>query len=184
MKSCDMVIVVPMDKLTGNDEAVRLQVWGTVSELLRPGLGKLYRRFQPSDRIGDEEILRPFGVVLGSRDPVLFRKLLAAGEEAQREAITFHALSLLRKADLDSAQKIGDTLFCPTVVDGNDPELLAHTAWHLWMREGRLLPDCGIYYAARKRAFSTEAERSEIRENAERYALCMVNLSPEVQENA
>ena len=47
MRSCDMVIVVPVDKHTGNDEVLRLQAWGEVSELLRPGLGKLYRQFNP-----------------------------------------------------------------------------------------------------------------------------------------
>lgn len=28
MKSCDMVIVVPVDKHTGNDEVLRLQAFG------------------------------------------------------------------------------------------------------------------------------------------------------------
>ena len=28
MRSCDMVIIVPVDKHTGNDEVLRLQAWG------------------------------------------------------------------------------------------------------------------------------------------------------------
>ena len=65
MRSCDMVIVVPVDKHTENDEVLRLQAWGEVSELLRPGLGKLYRQFNPSGSAWERKYPRPFGVVLG-----------------------------------------------------------------------------------------------------------------------
>ena len=109
MKSCDMVIVVPVDKHAGNDEALRLQAWGEVSELLRPGLGKLYRQFNPSGSAWERKYPRPFGVVLGWQEPEVFRELLKAGEEAQHEAVAFHLEAMLRKADLGSAQKIGDT---------------------------------------------------------------------------
>ena len=87
MRSCDMVIVVPVDKLKGNDEALRLQAWGEVSELLRPGLGKLYRQFNPSGSAWERKYPRPFGVVLGWQEPEVFRELLKAGEEAQHEAV-------------------------------------------------------------------------------------------------
>ena len=109
MRSCDMVIVVPVDKHTGNDEVLRLQAWGEVSELLRPGLGKLYRQFNPSGSAWERKYPRPFGVVLGWQEPEVFRELLKAGEEAQHEAVAFHLEAMLRKADLGSAQKIGDT---------------------------------------------------------------------------
>lgn len=71
MRSCDMVIVVPVDKHTGNDEVLRLQAWGEVSELLRPGLGKLYRQFNPSGSAWERKYPRPFGVVLGRQEPEL-----------------------------------------------------------------------------------------------------------------
>lgn len=105
MRSCDMVIVVPVDKHTGNDEVLRLQAWGEVSELLRPGLGKLYRQFNPSGSAWERKYPRPFGVVLGWQEPEVFRELLKAGEEAQHEAVAFHLEAMLRKADLGSAQK-------------------------------------------------------------------------------
>ena len=148
MKSCDMVIVVPVDKHTGNDEVLRLQAWGEVSELLRPGLGKLYRQFNPSGSAWERKYPRPFGVVLGWQEPEVFRELLKAGEEAQHEAVAFHLEAMLRKADLGSAQKIGDTQVYSAVVDGSDPELLAHGVWHILMQKGTPVPDCGIYYAA------------------------------------
>ena len=148
MRSCDMVIVVPVDKHTGNDEVLRLQAWGKVSELLRPGLGKLYRQFNPSGSAWERKYPRPFGVVLGRQEPEVFRELLKAGEEAQHEAVAFHLEAMLRKADLGSAQKIGDTQVYSAVVDGSDPELLAHGVWHILMQKGTPVPDCGIYYAA------------------------------------
>lgn len=137
MRSCDMVIIVPVDKHTGNDEVLRLQAWGEVSELLRPGLGKLYRQFNPSGSAWEHKYPRPFGVVLGWQEPEVFRELLKAGEEAQHEAVAFHLEAVLRKADLGSAQKIGDTQVYSAVVDGSDPELLAHGVWHKRRRWSR-----------------------------------------------
>lgn len=179
-----MVIVVPVDKHTGNDEVLRLQAWGEVSELLRPGLGKLYRQFNPSGSAWERKYPRPFGVVLGWQEPEVFRELLKAGEEAQHEAVAFHLEAMLRKADLGSAQKIGDTQVYSAVVDGSDPELLAHGVWHILMQKGTPVPDCGIYYAALHRASATEEERREVIDHADEYAACMVVLSQGVKESA
>lgn len=179
-----MVIVVPVDKLKGNDEALRLQAWGEVSELLRPGLGKLYRQFNPSGSAWERKYPRPFGVVLGWQEPEVFRELLKAGEEAQHEAVAFHLEAMLRKADLGSAQKIGDTQVYSAVVDGSDPELLAHGVWHILMQKGTPVPDCGIYYAALHRASATEEERREVIDHADEYAACMVVLSQGVKASA
>ena len=184
MKSCDMVIVVPVDKHTGNDEVLRLQAWGEVSELLRPGLGKLYRQFNSSGSAWERKYPRPFGVVLGWQEPEVFRELLKAGEEAQHEAVVFHLEAMLRKADLGSAQKIGDTQVYSAVVDGSDPELLAHGVWHILMQKGTPVPDCGIYYAALHRASATEEEQREVIDHADEYAACMVVLSQGVKESA
>ena len=168
MRSCDMVIVVPVDKHTGNDEVLRLQAWGEVSELLRPGLGKLYRQFNPSGSAWERKYPRPFGVVLGWQEPEVFRELLKAGEEAQHEAVAFHLEAMLRKADLG----------------GSDPELLAHGVWHILMQKGTPVPDCGIYYAALHRASATEEERREVIDHADEYAACMVVLSQGVKASA
>ncbi len=130
------------------------------------------------------KISRPFGVVLGKQEPEAFRQLLVAGEEAQREAVAFHTAGMLRKADLGGAQKIGDMLLCSTVVDGSDPELLAHTVWNILIQEGAPIPDCGIYYASLGRASASEQERSEIMQNLDQYALCMVSFGQEAIKDA
>lgn len=184
MKSCDMVIVVPVDGFAGKEEALRVQVWETVAELLRPELGKLYRQFNPSGSAWERKYPRPFGVVLGRQEPEVFRELLKAGEEAQHEAVAFHLEAMLRKADLGSAQKIGDTQVYSAVVDGSDPELLAHGVWHILMQRGVPVPDCGIYYAALHRASASEEEKREVMDHAGKYAVCMVTLSQGVKESA
>ena len=161
MKSCDMVIIVPVDGVTG-EEAMRVQVWETVAELLRPELGKLYRQFNPSGSVWEHKYPRPFGVVLGRQESEVFRELLKAGEEAQHEAAAYHLEAMIRKADLGSTQKIGNMQFYSTVVDGSDPELLAHGAWHILVQRGIPVPDCGIYYAALHRASATEEEKCEL----------------------
>ena len=176
MKSLDMVIVVPVSGLTRGDEALRLQVWEKVTALLRPELGKLYRQFNPSGGVWEHRISRPFGVVLGKQEPEVFHRLL--------EAVAFHTAGMLRKANLGGAQKIGDMLLCSTVVDGSDPELLAHTVWNILIQEGAPIPDCGIYYASLGRASASEQERSEIIQNLDQYALCMVSFGQEAIKNA
>ena len=114
----------------------------------------------------------------------MLRKLLKAGEEAQHEAAAYHLEAMLRKADLGSAQKIGDTQFYSTVVDGSDPERLAHGVWHILMQRGVPVPDCGIYYAALHRASASEEEMREVMDHAGKYAVCMVTLSQGVKESA
>ena len=183
MKSCDMVIIVPVDGVTG-EEAMRVQVWETVAELLRPELGKLYRQFNPSGSVWEHKYPRPFGVVLGRQEPEVFRELLKAGEEAQHEAAAYHLEAMIRKADLGSTQKIGNMQFYSTVVDGSDPELLAHGAWHILVQRGIPVPDCGIYYAALHRASATEEEKCEVLNHGGQYAACMVTLSQGGKESA
>ena len=126
MKSCNMAVIVPVDKLAGNDEVLRAQVWGKVSELLLPALGKLYRQFNPSNGAWGLKLVRPFGVILGKQEPEQFLALFLAGQQAQQDAMEFHLSAMIEKTDMSNAQKIGDSLVCPMIVDGKDPELMAH----------------------------------------------------------
>lgn len=79
MKSCDMVIVVPVDGFAGKEDALRVQVWETVAELLRPELGKLYRQFNPSGSVWEHKYPRPFGVVLGWQEEFSNASRITAG---------------------------------------------------------------------------------------------------------
>ena len=65
MKFCNMAVVVPVDQLTGSKAALSAQVWGQVSNLLMPALGKLYRQFHPANDAWGHKLISPFGVVLG-----------------------------------------------------------------------------------------------------------------------
>lgn len=84
---------------------------------------------------------------------------------------------------MDNAQKAGDSLICPVVVDGSDPELMIHALWHISLQKGAPLPDCGIYYAALGRAVASQEEQRAILSNPAGYALCIVRLSPEVEKD-
>ena len=160
MKFCNMAVVVPVDQLTGSKAALSAQVWGQVSNLLMPALGKLYRQFHPANDAWGHKLTSPFGVVLG-----------------------FHAAAMIKKVDMDKAQKAGDSLICPVVVDGSDPELMIHALWHISLQKGAPLPDCGIYYAALGRAVASQEEQRAILSNPAGYALCVVRLSPEVEKD-
>ena len=123
-----------------------------------------------------------FGVVLGCQEPELFLTLFLAGQQTQQEAVAFHAAAMIKKVDMDKAQKAGDSLICPVVVDGSDPELMIHALWHISLQKGAPLPDCGIYYAALGRAVASQEEQRAILANPAGYALCVVRLSPEVEK--
>ena len=62
MKFCNMAVVVPVDQLTGSKAALSAQVWGQVSNLLMPALGKLYRQFHPANDAWGHKLISPFGV--------------------------------------------------------------------------------------------------------------------------
>ena len=124
-----------------------------------------------------------FGVVLGCQEPELFLTLFLTGQQTQQEAVAFHAAAMIKKVDMDKAQKAGDSLICPAVVDGSDPELMIHALWHISLQKGAPLPDCGIYYAALGRAVASQEEQRAILSNPAGYALCVVRLSPEVEKD-
>lgn len=183
MKFCNMAVVVPVDQLTGSKAALSAQVWGQVSNLLMPALGKLYRQFHPANDAWGHKLTSPFGVVLGCQEPELFLTLLLTGQQTQQEAVAFHAAAMIKKADMDKAQKAGDSLICSVVVDGSDPELMIHALWHISLQKGAPLPDCGIYYAALGRAVASQEEQRAILSNPAGYAICVVRLSPEVEKD-
>lgn len=137
MKFCNMAVVVPVDQLTGSKAALSAQVWGRASNLLMPALGKLYRQFHPANDAWGHKLTSPFGVVLGCQEPELFLTLFLAGQQTQQEAVAFHAAAMIKKVDMDKAQKAGDSLICPVVVDGSDPELMIHALWHISLQKAR-----------------------------------------------
>ena len=99
MKFCNMAVVVPVDQLTGSKAALSAQVWGQVSNLLMPALGKLYRQFHPANDAWGHKLTSPFGVVLGCQEPELFLTLFLAGQQTQQEAVAFHAAAMIKKVD-------------------------------------------------------------------------------------
>ena len=121
-------------------------------------------------------------MVLGCQEPELFLTLFLTGQQTQQEAVAFHAAAMIKKVDMDKVQKAGDSLICPVVVDGSDPELMIHALWHISLQKGAPLPDCGIYYAALGRAVASQEEQRAILANPAGYALCVVRLSPEVEK--
>ena len=107
MKFCNMAVVVPVDQLTGSKAALSAQVWGQVSNLLMPALGKLYRQFYPANDAWGHKLTSPFGVVLGCQEPELFLTLFLAGQQTQQEAAAFHAAAMIKKVDMDKVKLSG-----------------------------------------------------------------------------
>lgn len=176
MKASHMAVVVPMDALPQDREKARQEVWGTVTSLLLPALGKLYGRFYPAVQAWGNRIGRPYGVILGSEAPEQFLLLYLAGRRAQADAIAYHTDALLKTVDPKQLAMIEETLLCPVVVDGRDNEQTAHAVWHIALHKGALLPDCGMYYTALGRALIGRKEEQMILDDPARYALCVVTL--------
>lgn len=184
MKYSNMAVVVQVDQLAGSDQSVRAQVWGQTAALLTPALGKLFCQFNPAFEAWGRKLTQPFSVILGRQEPELFLSLFLTGQQTQEEAVAFHAAAMIEKVDLDRVQQTDDSLICPVVVDGSDPELMVHTIWHIALQNGAPLPDCGIYHIALGRAVTSLEEQRAVMANPAGYALCMVRLSPEVQRHA
>ena len=89
MKFCNMAVVVPVDQLTDSKAALSAQVWGQVSNLLMPALGKLYRQFHPANDAWGHKLTSPFGVVLGCQEPELFLRSSWPGSRHSRRPLHF-----------------------------------------------------------------------------------------------
>lgn len=183
MKANVMAVIYDAEKLPKQEPAARAQIWARTTQLLLPGLGKLYSKFYPAVRAWGKTIGDPLGVILGARSPEKLLSFYVAACEAQSRAVEFHLAPLLGGFDPEKVVQAGDALICPVSVDMSDQAVSSHAIWHLSIMNGDLLPDCGVYHASKSSAVvSPEDSRSIIR-NAANYAMCLVALEPmEVQD--
>ncbi|WP_419035329.1 hypothetical protein [Dysosmobacter sp.] len=178
MTARPLALIVPAAGLPKDDSTAQCAVWSAAASLLQPDIGKKFSKFYPQLRLEKRGICVPFGVTLGRANPPLFRDLYREALDRQSDAVTYHLAGMLSRLDPDHIFKRDETMICPVVVDGSDPELMAHSLWHLEVSQGELLPDCGVYYVAQKRALIHPKEVEQIVAHPERHALCMVNLEP------
>jgi len=176
MKYNFLAVIIPMKWLPQNKERARTQAWTVTSQKLLPDLGRLYSRFYPASRPWGQEVPEPFSVVLGNENPVTFLNVYYQAKKKQEEAATFHSTGMLKNIDWDRTQKVGDTLICNVVADGNNPALEAHSFWHLAMMSGRLMPDCGIYYMEQQKSVINPEQERAVSAHLSDYALCAVAL--------
>lgn len=179
MRQFKLAIVFPVGQETENDNTLRQILWGKAAELLTPQLGKYYTRFEPAVRAWNQDIDRPYGVILGKSDPALFLYFYAAAKAHQADAIKFHMGAFLDSMELtDRCETDGATIYSVSL-NGSGEEVHAHMLWHIAMMGGKIMNDCGIYYALQRQAVASNALDQDILEHATRYALCMVTLIAE-----
>ncbi len=171
-----LAVIVPAKWLPQNTEQAHTQMWGQVTQLLLPNLGKLYSRFYPASNPWGQDIQTPFGVVLGREDPIKFLNVFYEAKKDQEKAVTFHTVGLLANTDVEQTQKIGDVLVCHVTAGEHNPELTAHALWHTSMQSGTLMPDCGVYYLEQKRAYLSPEQEKAVVSHPGDYALCAVTL--------
>lgn len=180
-----LAVIVPVDEMLQGEEHTMEEVWGTVTHLLLPCLGKCYEKFYPSKSAWGRRISAPFSVVLGKDSPNQFVDLYRAACRAQTSAIHFHAEELLKTIDpclLEKAMK-AHAPFCTVVVDGSDPIQAGHAVWQIALHDGALLPDCGVYYVGLDKARASPEEQKAILANIAGYALSMVTLEFKEETN-
>ena len=176
MKFNHLVVIVPITWLPQNTEQARVQAWAAVSQLMLPGLGKLYSRFYPATTPWGQMIVDTFGVVLGREDPVTFLNLFYHAKKVQEEAAAFHSLGMLSNISPEQTNRVGDTLICHVTADGSNQALTAHALWHTSIMSGELMPDCGIYYLEQKKAMPSPEQEKAVSTRPADYALCAVTL--------
>ena len=65
MNVSHLAVIVPVDGLPQDMEEANQEVWGTVTHLLLPHLGKCYAKFYPARKAWGYRVPETFGVVLG-----------------------------------------------------------------------------------------------------------------------
>ena len=179
MKYNYLAVIVPRRWLSQNTEQVHAQAWAAVTQLLIPDLGKFYSRFYPASQPWGQDVSAPYGVVLGREDPVTFLNVFHQAKKKQEEAIAFHSLEMLSNINFDQTERIGDALVCHVTADGSNTALEVHSAWHLAIMEGILMPDCGLYYLEQKCSVLNPELETAVATHPQDYALCAVTLEME-----
>lgn len=183
-RSTTLAIVHPVDKLQGSDDAVRTQVWAETTHLLTPMLGKLYARFEPAQKAWRQATYTPLGVVLGRTDPALFLYFFTYGKTVQKESMEFHLSGLMNSLDVEKKMDNGNIHgFVMSPKENSEAAVAAHTAWHVGMACGDILPDSGIYFAAVKQATVSDKLAEDIAKNMEQYAISLVSFYAEGAED-
>ena len=176
MKANHLAVVFSAKGLPQNTVQACGAVWAETSRLLLPGLGKVYDRFHPAAQPWGVDIPASFSVVLGRDDPCLFLRLYLRAREFRGSSIDFHVGSTLMETGFEKLQAAGDILICPVTLDGTNKRLEGHILWHTAMASGVILPDCGVYYAERKRSTVDLDFEKSVESAPADYALSMVTM--------
>ena len=177
MKTTTMAFLHPTEGLNGDDHALCEQLWAKTTELLKPNLGKLYKRFEPAGKAWGEDINKPFGVVLGRSNPKSFLVLYENAREKQEEALKFHMGGFLGNFDIgEKFDEGGLHGFTVNPKEGKALDISAHLSWHLSMMAGQLMPDAGIYYVPARQAVISEVLDQQILSSIGSYALSVVRF--------
>ena len=176
MKICHLAVVFPANGLPRNTVQACGALWAQSSRMLLPGLGKLYDRFHPAVTPWGVDIPTPFSIVLGRDDPSLFLRLFLRARRLREEAIEFHVGGTLIETGFEKLRAAGDVLICPVTLDGTNKRLEGHILWYVSLDQGVVLPDCGVYYAERKRSTVEPDFEKRIESAPADYALSMVTL--------
>ena len=176
-KTAVMALLHPTEGLSEDDKALCEQLWAKTTELLKPKLGKLYKRFEPAGKAWGNAINKPFGVVLGRSDPQAFLLFYVNAKQAQERAVKYHMGGVLGNLDLGEEFADGNLRgFTATPKEGGEKDMSAHLFWHVGMMTGELFPDAGIYYVPARQAVISEALDRQILSSIGNYALSVVRL--------
>lgn len=147
-------------------------------------LGKLYARFEPAQKAWRQATYTPLGVVLGRTDPALFLYFFSYGKTVQKESMEFHLSGLMNSLDVEQKMDNGSIHgFVMSPKENSEKAVAAHTAWHVGMACGDILPDSGIYFAAVKQATISDKLAEDIAKNMEQYAISLVSFYAEGEED-
>jgi hypothetical protein len=183
MKALELAIVFPITGMPGNDNAVRTQVWAQTSALLQPTLGRVCRRFEPAGRAWNQNVQRPFGVILGRSDPALFLYFYGMGKSRLDEAVKYHLDGALDSCDITDKQETSTTVnIVANPKPGCEKALIAHLLWHSGMMAGEIFPDAGLYFASSHQSCINDKLDQDILNHVGDYAIAMVRFYAEVQD--
>ena len=178
MKTLEMAFLHSTEGMSGDDRELCEKLWAKTAELLMPKLGKYYKRFEPAAKAWNNEVNKPYGVILGRSDPKSFLLFYVSAQEAQEKAIKYHMGSFLGGFDLgEKFDEDGLHGFVMNPKEGAETDVQVHLLWHLDMMGGGFFPDAGIYYVPARQAVITEALNEQILKDIGHYAISVVRFS-------
>lgn len=179
-------VVVPLSKaerqMTQDRKAsqvLRQIVWSRTAERLKSLLGKTCSQFFPSMLPYGEPLFLPYGVVLGSVDPMPFLLCYMRARERQEQEIGARTEKIRSQGNVVFQEQVDkDRSISVTAYRSNDPSLKSYMETAQRFFSNDITAAAGLYYLGLDVNYVSKQQEQRILADLSAYALCVAELQP------